>query len=164
MSKLAELIKAMIEYEQGVPRRVGHFLKVHGYARTIGELEGLPPDSQFILETASIVHDIGIRPSLEKYGSSAGKHQEQEGGAAAKAMLETLAFPLDVTRRVCYLVEHHHTYTDVNGTDYQILLEADFLVNMLEERMERAAVQSAYDKIFKTGSGRQLCRWQYLDD
>jgi hypothetical protein len=37
MNKQALLIKAMIEYERGVPCRVGHFLKVYGYAKTIGE-------------------------------------------------------------------------------------------------------------------------------
>ncbi|GHU94955.1 HD family phosphohydrolase [Clostridia bacterium] len=162
MKKLSELIKLMSEYESGVPHRVQHFLKVYGFAKTIGELEGLPSDVQFILETAAIVHDIGIKPSIEKYGSSAGKYQEQEGGTVAKAMLVQLGFDATVIDRICFLVRHHHTYTDVDGLDYQILLEADFLVNMLEEKMTQPTIRSAYDKVFKTEAGKQLCRYQYL--
>jgi HD superfamily phosphodiesterase len=162
VNKLAELIQAMTEYESGVPHRAQHFLKVYGYAKTIGELEGLPPGLQFILETAAIVHDIGIKPSLEKYGSSAGKHQEELGPAIAQGLLNQLNFDPAVTRRVCFLVGHHHTYTAIDGLDYQILVEADFLVNMLEEEMTEAAIQSVYHKVFKTQSGKRLCRTMYL--
>ncbi|MDR1540215.1 MAG: HD domain-containing protein [Clostridiales bacterium] len=162
MNKLAELIEAMSRYESGVPSRVGHFLKVYGYAKTIGELEGLPSDIQAVLEAAAIVHDIGIKPSVEKYGSSAGKHQEQEGPPAARDLLEQLGFEAALIERVCFLVGHHHTYAGVDGLDYQILLEADFLVNMLEEAMTVPAIQSAYDNVFKSETGRRLCRHQYL--
>jgi hypothetical protein len=162
MSKLSRLVDAMTEYERGVPHRVGHFLKVHGYAKTIGELERLPEDEQFILETAAIVHDIGIKPSLEKYGSSAGKYQEQEGGAVARAMLGGLDFAPAVIDRVVFLVEHHHTYTGVDGPDYQILLEADFLVNMHEEEMTRPAIEPAYRNVFQTAAGKRFCERLYL--
>ena len=163
MINQSRLIKAMTEYERDVPHRVGHFLKVYGFAKTIGELENLTPDTQFILETASIVHDIGIKPSLEKYGSSAGKYQEQEGGSIASAMLKELGFPNEVIERVRFLVEHHHTYTGVDGLDYQILLEADFLVNMLEEDMTQSAIRAAYDNVFKSDAGKTLCKLLYID-
>jgi HD superfamily phosphodiesterase len=159
---LAELIGKMTEYECGVPERVGHFLKVYGYASAIGELENLPDDVRFTLETAAIVHDIGIKPSLAKYGSSAGKLQEEEGIAPAREVLSGLGFLPDVVERVCFLVAHHHTDTEVDGLDYQILLEADFLVNMHEEKMTRAAIQSARDKVFKTETGKMLCKRLYL--
>ena len=35
--------------------------------------------------------------------------------------------------RICYLIGHHHTYDKIDGTDYQILVDADFLVNLYEE-------------------------------
>jgi hypothetical protein len=162
MDKLTQLIDAMAEYEKGVPHRVGHFLKVHGYAKTIGELECLPEETQHTLETAAIVHDVGIKPSLEKYGSSAGKYQEREGGAVAREMLCELGFDENVIERVVFLVEHHHTYTDVNGPDYQILLEADFLVNMHEGGMSADAIQSAYRDVFKTAAGKRFCERLYL--
>jgi len=59
-------------------------------------------------------------------------------------------------------VEHHNTYTGVDGLDWQTLLEADFLVNMLEEEMSVETIKSAYDKVFKTKTGRRLCEEMYL--
>lgn len=74
-----ELIMAMCCYEAGCPERVQHFLKVYAFCQVIGRQEGIPAPVQQILETAAIVHDIGIRPSLKKYGSSAGAYQQIEG-------------------------------------------------------------------------------------
>jgi HD superfamily phosphodiesterase len=152
----ARLIEAMIEHERGVPRRVGHFLKVYAYAQALGELEGLDPGARFILETAALVHDIGIKPSLAKYGSSAGRHQEREGPGLARSLLENLGYETEVIDRVCYLVGHHHSYAGIDGPDYQILVEADFLVNMHEEGLSPEAIRTARDKYFKTGAGRRF--------
>ena len=60
--------------------------------------------------------------------------------------------------RVAYLVGHHHTYTNINGMDYQILVEADFLVNLYEDSVPKAAAQNALDKIFKTQTGKTICK------
>ena len=66
------LLDEMIRYEAGVPGRIQHLLKVHAFSKLIGEEEGLDEETLATLEAASIVHDIGIKPALEKYGSSAG--------------------------------------------------------------------------------------------
>lgn len=63
--------------------------------------------------------------------------------------------------RVCYLVGHHHTYTEIDGLDYQILIEADFLVNLYEDGVDQKAVRAAYDRIFKTDTGRDVCRLMF---
>ena len=60
--------------------------------------------------------------------------------------------------RVAYLVGHHHTYTNIDGMDYQILVEADFLVNLYEDSVPKAAAQNALDKIFKTQTGKTICK------
>ena len=130
MDTISRLIAKMVEYETGSPSRVQHFLKVYGFAQAIGRMEGLEERTQAVLETAAVVHDIGIKPSLEKYGSSAGNYQEQEGPAPAAQMLAGLGLDQAFVDRVCYLVGHHHTYTNIDGMDYQILIEADFLVNI----------------------------------
>ena len=57
------LLAAMIEFDAGDPRRIQHFLKVHGFARLIGLAEGLDAQTQYRLELAAAVHDIGIRPA-----------------------------------------------------------------------------------------------------
>ncbi|MDR2613017.1 MAG: HD domain-containing protein [Deltaproteobacteria bacterium] len=154
---------AMIDYETGCPQRIQHFLKVHSFASTIAEMEGLDPVTRFTLEAAALIHDIGIRPSLAKYGSSAGRHQEELGPAPAEEMLSRLGYPRALIERVARLVGRHHTYTGIDGPDCQILIEADFLVNMLEEGMSLQAIRAAYGKVFATESGRRLCRAMFPD-
>lgn len=146
-----------MKYYTGDPKRIQHFIKVYQFAKMIGEMEGLPGETQYILETAAIVHDIGIKPAEEKYGSCGGKLQEQEGPAVAEAMLQRLGYEPEVIDRVCYLVGHHHTYEGMNGKDYQILVEADFLVNLYEDGVSKEVVKNAYDKIFRTETGRRVC-------
>lgn len=137
---------AMIDYYQGQPKRIQHFLKVHAYAKLIGEQEGLDKEILDILEVAALTHDIGIKISEEKY-------QEVEGPAVAQQMLEDLQYDKAKTDRVCYLIGHHHTYDQIDGIDYQILVEADFLVNLAEEQSSRETIESVKGKIFKTKTG-----------
>ncbi len=155
------VINAMTAYDAGDPMRIHHFLKVHAFARLIGLEEGLDPYTQFILETAAVVHDIGIHKAEAVYGSSHGKYQEELGPAEADALLTRLGWPREVIERVMFLVGHHHTYTGIDGRDYQILLEADFLVNLYEDEVPPAAQKHAYETIFKTTAGRRLCRELY---
>ena len=146
-----------MKYCTGDPKRIQHFIKVYQFAKIIGEMEGLPEEEQHILETAAIVHDIGIKPAEEKYGSCGGKLQEQEGPDVAEEMLQRLGYEPKVIDRVCYLVGHHHTYDQIDGSDYRILVEADFLVNLYEDSVSKDAVKNAYDKIFRTETGRRVC-------
>lgn len=155
---LEKLIHEMIILNEGDPKRIQHFIKVHSFARQIGKSEGLDDKKLFTLETAAVVHDIGIRFCEEKYGSCNGKLQEKEGPALAQKMLEGLGYHSEVIERVCYLVGHHHTYNAIQGADYQILVEADFLVNLYEETANPEVIEVAYNKIFKTTTGKQICR------
>lgn len=161
MKKVNDLMKKMIVFDEKDPMRIQHFLKVYEFSRLIGELEELDERTQMILEYAAIVHDIGIHPALEKYGQCDGKLQEQEGPACAEKMLKELGIEENIIRRVAYLVGHHHTYTDIDGKDYQILVEADFLVNIYEDSLSTEAASKAYHIIFKTDVGKELCRRMY---
>lgn len=152
----APLILKMCAYEEGEVKRINHFLKVYGFAKTIGEGENLPAEQQEMLEIAAIVHDIGIKVSLEKYGSSAGPYQEKEGPAIAREMLSELGFAPALIDRVCYLIAHHHTYDNIDGPDYQALVEADFLVNIFEGEMKRPGIEEVRKNIFKTRTGLQM--------
>lgn len=149
-----DLVKEMISYYEGDPKRIQHFLKVYAYAKIIGEGEGLNEETQDILETAAITHDIGIKLSEKKYQSSSGKYQEIEGPAEAEKMLTRLGYDKARMERVCYLIGHHHTYDHIDGMDYQILVEADFLVNLAEEHAKEETICSVRDKIFRTGTGK----------
>ncbi|MBC5647676.1 HD domain-containing protein [Christensenella tenuis] len=151
--RMGPLVAAMMEYERGAAQRINHFLKVYSFAKLIGEQESLAAPVQETLEAAAIVHDIGIRPSLEKYQSSGGNFQEIEGPPVAREILTRLGFPDGMVERVCFLVGHHHTYRDIEGEDYRILVEADFLVNLHEEKADKQTVLMARKNIFRTKAG-----------
>ncbi len=148
----------MIHLYAGDPKRIQHFCKVHSYAKLIAETEQIDRGSQFILEAAALTHDIGIHFCEEKYGDCGGKLQEKEGPALAEKLLAELGFDRAVSERVQYLIAHHHTYSNIDGVDYQILIEADFLVNLWENGAPEEAVRRAYDTIFVTETGKKLCR------
>ena len=155
--KLEKLFMRMFEFYSGDPKQIQHFIKVHSFARRIGLAEGLDEGELEILEAAAVVHDIGIKPALEKHGSSSGNFQELEGPPVAEQMLRELGYAAAVVERVCYLVGHHHSYDRIDGADYQILVEADFLVNIYEGGMSADSVRSVLKKIFRTETGTRLC-------
>lgn len=156
---LNKLMDAMCDFDCGDAPRIHHFVKVHNFARQIGIAEGMDDRALFILEAAAITHDIGIHPAEAKYGNCNGKHQEELGLIEAEPMLRTLGFEEDVIQRVCFLIGHHHTTVNVEGLDWQILLEADFLVNMVEGAMSKQAVSTAEQKLFRTQEGKRLLRF-----
>lgn len=159
---IGTIVSQMVDYERGVPHRVHHFLKVYAFAKVIGEAEGLGERDQEILQIAAIMHDVGIRPSLEKYGSSAGKYQEEEGPDVARKILSRLDYDPELVERVCYLIAHHHTYGERRDEDLQILVEADFLVNALEENMSREAVEKVGENVFRTERGKAYLQAMFL--
>lgn len=158
---ISALVEKMIAFYHGDLHDINHFLKVHAYAKTIGELEGLDPLTQQTLEIAAIVHDIACPFCREKYGNTNGKLQESEGEALAREFLSGMGCSGELVERVCYLVAHHHTYTGVDGMDYQILLEADFLVNADESGMGKKAILNTLQKVFQTESGIRLLKEIY---
>lgn len=154
---IEELILKMVEFDKGDPKRIQHFMKVYEFAHIIGVKENIDENTLLILDIASIMHDIGIHPAEVKYGSANGKLQEQEGPAYAGEMLaEFQKINPEQIERVCYLIGHHHTYENVEGIDYRILLEADFLVNALEDNLNRDVIIQFRDKIFETQTGVYL--------
>ena len=159
-----EIELAMILYTQGhkIKHDVAHFIKVHQYARLIGKAEHLEEREQFILEVAAICHDIACPLCREKYGNTLGKYQEQEGMILTRTFLEEFALPEEMVERIVYLVGHHHTLNQIDGIDYQILIEADYLVNADESQYPIQAIQNMYDQVFKTATGKQLLEYIYL--
>lgn len=151
--RTARIAEKMVEYDCGDIRRIEHFIKVYGYASAIGRLEGLHPRELETLEIAALLHDIGIKVSEEKYHSSAGKYQELEGPAEARRLLEDTGTDREMTERICWLIGHHHTYGHIQDLDHQILVEADFLVNLAEDHASEEAVRHVLKTVFRTESG-----------
>ena len=163
MDRLRALTELMMSYMSGDAKRIGHFIKVHAFAKMLGVAEGMKENELFLLETAALVHDIGIKNGEEKHGVGhcTGKHQEEEGPAVAKEMLLKLKYDVDTIERVCYLVGHHHTYNNIVGMDYQLLVEADFLVNFYERNSSKEVIKGQVQHIFKTKTGIEMCKTIY---
>ena len=153
---VADLMQRMIAYSDGNLHDIAHFIKVHSYARTIGIQEGLLDYEQETVELAAIIHDIACPLCRIKYGNTNGKHQEEESAPLVREILEGIDIPEAMADRINYLVSHHHTYTNVDGIDYRILLEADFLVNADESNMSADAILNARSSFYETKTGIAL--------
>ncbi len=146
----------MIKYNAHDSKRISHALKVYSYAKIIGESENLSHEDMTALEIASVLHDIGIKECVKKYNSTNGFLQQVEGPPIAESIL--LSYDIeDVTlKRVLFLIAHHHTFKNVSGLDYQILLEADLIVNAQEEYITEYAFKNAVNKLFVTQTGKRI--------
>jgi len=153
---IAELTEKMIRFADGDLHDISHFMKVWAYARTIGELEGLEEETQFILETAALTHDIACPLCRKKYGHADGRLQEKEGGPLVRTFLSDTGLTPAQIDRVAYLVGHHHTLEGIEGADYQILVEADLIVNAEENRWSREHIQGLLDRVVKTNAGKRI--------
>ena len=162
MKNVAAATRKMIEFYHGNRHDIAHFLKVWALAKTIGELEGLDGHTQEVLELAAVVHDIACPVCREKYGNTAGAHQEAESEGVLRPFLEEFNLPPETEERLIRVVSHHHTYTGVDGIDWQILLEADFLVNADESEYSTEQIREFRDRVYRTESGIRLLNTLYL--
>ena len=151
-----DMICKMITYSNGNKHDIAHFLKVYAYARMIGEMEKLEEKQQKTLEIAAVIHDIACPVCREKYGNTNGANQEKESPVLVENFLKDTDLDQKMKERIKFLVSHHHTYTGVDGLDYRILLEADFLVNADEGQMSQEAIETARERVFETAAGKKL--------
>ncbi|MBK8807059.1 MAG: HD domain-containing protein [Bacteroidales bacterium] len=159
---IAEVIDSMINYFESDIKRINHALKVYGFANCIVRKEKLSEKEILTVEIAAVLHDIGIKEAEIKYHSSIGKYQEIEGPIIAKKILTDLNFEADIIDRVCFIIGNHHTYQNIDGLDFQIIVESDFLVNIFEDEIETSSLESIKTKYFKTSTGRSIIQSMYL--
>jgi uncharacterized protein len=157
-----EIMEKMIVQAEGNVHDVNHFLKVHAFARLIGLREGLDAPTLKTLEAAAIVHDIACPLCRRKYGNTNGKRQEEEGMPLVRQFFSGTDLESAILERVVYLVGHHHTLRPIDGADYQILIEADYLVNAYEKGFSQSNIRNVRDRIFRTDAGRALLEAMYL--
>ena len=98
--KITKLTEKMIIFSKGNQHDITHFLQVWAFAKTIGNLEGLDEETQFILEAAALVHDIACPLCREKYGNTNGKMQEKEGEVLVRDFLSAT----DFTCFICIII------------------------------------------------------------
>lgn len=158
---VSEIMVKMIQYSKGNHHDINHFMKVCTYVKTIAECEKVSPDEQKITEIAAIIHDIACPLCREKYGNTNGDLQEKEGAVLAEEFLKDTGLSDEMINRIVFLVAHHHTLQGVDGIDYQILLEADYLVNADEAGYEESNIRNVMDQVFKTSTGKMLLQSVY---
>ena len=158
---ISQIIEKMIAFSDGNIHDIDHFIRVWTYARTIGELENLDRETQFVLEVAAITHDIACPLCRVKYGNTNGKYQEEEGIPMVKEFLSDIGIAEEVIDRVAFLVGHHHTFSGIDGIDYQILIEADYIANATENGYRQENIVNFMQKIMKTEGGKQILKAIY---
>ncbi|MPM33972.1 hypothetical protein SDC9_80553 [bioreactor metagenome] len=158
---VSEITTMMIKYSNGNLHDINHFMKVYAYAKTIGECEQLDRKTQTVLEVTAILHDIACPLCREKYGNTNGQYQEKEGAILAGEFLKDSGYSDEFIDRVTFLVGHHHTLKDIAGMDYQILIEADYLVNADESNYSEANIRNVMKRIFRTEAGISLLKSIY---
>lgn len=160
---ISQMMRKMIMNPKVSMYDINHFLKVHAYAKMIGELEGVDSDKLAVLEAAAVIHDIACPDLREKYGTANGKEQEITGRPLAEKFLADTALSAEQAARVVYLVAHHHTLDQIDDVDYQILIEADYLVNADEVPYSKENIINTYNNVFKTESGKELLQRIFLN-
>lgn len=160
MMSIAQILEKMIVFSKGDIQDIDHFIRVWTYARTIGELENLDRETQYILEVAALTHDIACPLCREKYGNTNGKYQEKEGALLVKDFLADTGMTEEQIDRVSYLVGHHHTFHGIadSESDYQILVESDYIANAAEKGCAWENVECFMQNVMKTESGKRLLR------
>ena len=142
-------------------KRVHHAIKVAKVAEQILKMEGGNP---LVVMGAAYLHDIGIHGAERQYGSHSGHYQEMEGPAIAREILERLGVQKEMIDEICDIIGHHHSPREEEKLNFQVLYEADWLVNIEEEGIskDRKKVEELIGKVFRTVTGKQLAEKLYL--
>jgi putative nucleotidyltransferase with HDIG domain len=142
-------------------KRIEHALAVLDYAEQIQAVEGGDP---LVVRAAAILHDIGIVEAERKYGSSAGKYQEIEGPPIAQEILGKYDIPTEVVEHICRIIANHHRAKDIDTTEFRIVWDADWLVNIPADfpNASKEKLQEIIDKTFKTHEGHKIATELFL--
>jgi HD superfamily phosphodiesterase len=159
---IGTVLNMMILFFGSDSKRIQHAMKVYCFAFALWEQEAREKlisdtdERKTVLLLAAILHDIGIQEAERKYGSSAGKFQETEGPPIAAQILSACDVEEKIIARVCYLIGHHHSYSMIDGLDFQILVEADLLVNLEEDKSGKQEIFSVRENFMKTAGAKEL--------
>jgi HD superfamily phosphodiesterase len=158
-----KITQKMIQYFGSDVRRINHALKVYGFAGCIARREKLSDRELLTVDISALLHDIGVKEAEKKYNSSNGSYQEIEGPAVAEKLLADLNIDRALIDRICYIIGNHHSYSKIDGIDFQILVEADFLVNIYEGQKPIHSIEKIRTEYFKTPAGISMIESMYLE-
>lgn len=139
------IAKAVKEHFGADEQKVKHFVGVYTLAKTIGELERLPQETQEFLELESILCDISGDSNKQK-------------SECALSLMQKNNVEFDIAQRVCFVIEHFDDYDHISGLDHQILLEAHAIVDFKEQQTDRAQIAQFANSHFMTNYGKAFLK------
>ena len=155
-NRLRERISSeMKKYWGDDTKRVNHALKVAQYAEEILKIEGGHP---LVVLGAAYLHDVGIKEAERKKGTVSEEDHEREGKAAAEEILMKLNVQRTIANEICDIIGHHDHPRERETLNFQILYEADWLVNLGENGFlkDPKKLQEIITKNFRTVTGKNL--------
>ncbi|MEW5815464.1 MAG: HD domain-containing protein [Spirochaetota bacterium] len=150
-----KLLEALEKYFGQDEKRIAHAKDVLAYAEQLLQSEFA---DWHIVIPASILHDVGIKAAEEKYGSSAGRYQEEEGPPIARGILLKAGLKLVDIDEICEIIGHHHSPGKIDTVNFKVVYDADCLVNIREAAETRSAadLETIIQTMFLTDSGKAL--------
>ena len=147
------LAAAMQQHFGDDQARIDHAFAVLRWARELLGEEGGDPT---VVIAAALLHDVGIPEARRKYGSSAGRYQQIEGPPIARRIMQELGLDDPTIEHVVRIIGNHHTGRDIDTVEFNILWDADWLVNLPEEFPDAARRREAAGQAMRTATGRRL--------
>jgi len=146
-------------------KRIGHAASVARYAEQIVKEENGNPA---VVLCAAYLHDIGIHEAERKYNSTAAQYQHKEGPPIAREILTRLGAREELIEEVCDIIGHHHHPRNQETLNFQIIYDADLIVN-LEEREKKSETRKerlakVIGKNMFTNTGKRLARQTLLGE
>ena len=156
--RLIDEMKKLFATDQ---RRIEHTLGVLDFAEQIQAAAGGDP---LIVKAAAILHDIGIQEAERKYGSAADKYQEIEGPPIAEEILKKYDVAAEAIEYVCRIIANHHSAKDIDTTEFRIVWDADWLVNIPVDfpSASKEKLQEIVEMTLKTNEGRKIAMELFL--
>ncbi len=159
-SLVDQLVQAMRKHFGKDERRITHALAVLDYAEQIMRREGANPK---VVLTAAVLHDVGITEGERLHDSSAGRWQEKYGPDIADRIMKDLGMDEETRDHVRRIIANHHSARDIDTTEFRVIWDADWMVNIPDEYPDKTPQQRAalIDKVFKTPSGKAMAMALY---
>jgi HD domain len=153
--ELERLWREVTGYFGDDAERIEHTRRVTDYAREIFSVEQA---DRTVVEASAMLHDIGIPEAERKHGSAAGPYQEIEGPPIVREILERLGADADFTETVARMVGSHHSPGEIETPEFDILWDADWLVNLPAEHGDQTPEKrrAMIHRIFHTATGRAI--------
>jgi len=144
-------------------KRIEHALAVLNYADRIQAVEGGDP---LVVRAAAVLHDIGIQEAERKHGSAAGKYQEIEGPPIAREILNKYDIDPQAVEHICKIIANHHSAKDIDTTEFRIIWDADWLVNIPTDFQDagQEKLKDIIEKTFKTDMGHEIAVKSFLNN